>query len=182
VDYIDGFSYVEPSLHSWNEAYFIMMDDHFDMFLDAVCENFIKYFCIYGHLIFDKGARTIQWKTQHFKQMVLAQLAVFMQKNESRFVLISLYKAQVQIDQRPLHKTRDTETYRGESRKSLKHIGTGEKSLNRTAMACSVRSRIDKWDLINCKASVRQRALSIRQKGNQQIGKRSLSILNLIEG
>jgi hypothetical protein len=31
----------------------------------------------YGHLIFDKGAKTIQWKKrQHFQQMVLAQLAV----------------------------------------------------------------------------------------------------------
>ena len=40
--------------------------------------------------------------------------------------------------------------------KSLKDIGTGEKFLNRTAMACAVRSRIDKWDLIKlqsfCKA------------------------------
>ena len=27
-------------------------------------------------------------------------------------------------------------------------MGTGEKFLNRTAMACAIRSRIDKWDLI----------------------------------
>jgi hypothetical protein len=33
----------------------------------------------YGHLIFAKGAKTIQWKKrQHFQQMVLAQLAVIM--------------------------------------------------------------------------------------------------------
>jgi hypothetical protein len=33
----------------------------------------------YGHLIFDKGAKTIQWKKcQHFQQMVLAQLAFSM--------------------------------------------------------------------------------------------------------
>jgi hypothetical protein len=32
--------------------------------------------------------------------------------------------------------------------KSLDNMGTGEKFLNRTAMACAVRSRIDKWDLI----------------------------------
>ena len=33
----------------------------------------------YGHLIFDKGAKTIQWKKrQHFQQMVLAQLVVIM--------------------------------------------------------------------------------------------------------
>ena len=40
--------------------------------------------------------------------------------------------------------------------KSLKDMGTGEKFLNRTAMACAVRSRINKWDLIKlqsfCKA------------------------------
>jgi hypothetical protein len=37
----------------------------------------------YGHLIFDKGAKTIQWekkKRQHFQQMVVAQLAVIMKK------------------------------------------------------------------------------------------------------
>jgi hypothetical protein len=32
--------------------------------------------------------------------------------------------------------------------KSLEDMGTGEKFLNRTAMACDVRSRIDKWDFI----------------------------------
>jgi hypothetical protein len=41
-------------------------------------------------------------------------------------------------------------------RKSLDDMGTEEKFLNRTAKACSVRSRIDKWDLIKlqsfCKA------------------------------
>jgi hypothetical protein len=40
--------------------------------------------------------------------------------------------------------------------KSLKDMGIGENFLNRTPMACTVRSRIDKWDLIKlqsfCKA------------------------------
>jgi hypothetical protein len=40
--------------------------------------------------------------------------------------------------------------------KSLEDMGTGEKFLNRTAMACALRSRINKWDLIKlqsfCKA------------------------------
>ena len=35
--------------------------------------------------------------------------------------------------------------------KSLKDMGTGGKFLNRTAMACAVRSIIDKWDLIKLK-------------------------------
>ena len=32
--------------------------------------------------------------------------------------------------------------------KNLKEMGKGEKFLDRTAMACAVRLRIDKWDLI----------------------------------
>ena len=28
---------------------YIMMDDHFDVFLDSVCENFMEYFCINIH-------------------------------------------------------------------------------------------------------------------------------------
>ena len=40
--------------------------------------------------------------------------------------------------------------------KSLKDIDTGERFLNRTAMDCAVRLRIDKWDLMKlqsfCKA------------------------------
>ena len=31
---------------------------------------------------------------------------------------------------------------------NLKHMSTGGKFLNRTAVACAARSRIDKWDLI----------------------------------
>jgi hypothetical protein len=53
--------------------------------------------------------------------------------------------------------------------KSLKHMSTGEKFMNRTTMAYALRSRIDKWHIT--KASVRQRTLSIGQKGNQQTGK-----------
>jgi hypothetical protein len=66
--------------------------------------------------------------------------------------------------------------------KSLEHMSTGKKFLNRTPMACAIRSRINKWDLVNYKASVRQRTLLIRQKGNHQIGKRSLPILHLSVG
>ena len=60
------------------------------------------------------------------------------------------------MDQRTAHKTIDTEIYRGESGENLQDMGTGEKFLNRIAMACAVRSRIDKWDLMKlqgyCKA------------------------------
>ena len=41
-DYIDSFPYIKPSLHPWDEAYLVMMDDRFDVFLDSVCEDFIE--------------------------------------------------------------------------------------------------------------------------------------------
>jgi phage-related protein len=60
------------------------------------------------------------------------------------------------VDQRSPHKTRDTETNRGESGEEPQTHGTGEKFLNRTPMTYALRSRIDKWDLIKlqsfCKA------------------------------
>ena len=40
VDNIDEFPYIEPSLHPWNEAYLIMVNDCFDVFLDSVGKNF----------------------------------------------------------------------------------------------------------------------------------------------
>jgi hypothetical protein len=54
------------------------------------------------------------------------------------------------VDQGTTHKTRDSETLKlieEKVGKSLEDMGTGEKFLNRTAVACAVRSRIDKWDL-----------------------------------
>jgi hypothetical protein len=44
VDYVDIFPYVEPTLHPWDEAYYIMLHDNFDVFLDTVFENFIENF------------------------------------------------------------------------------------------------------------------------------------------
>jgi hypothetical protein len=46
VNYDCGFSYIETSLHSWDEAYLTMVNNRFDVFLDSVCENFIEYFYI----------------------------------------------------------------------------------------------------------------------------------------
>jgi hypothetical protein len=61
-------------------------------------------------------------------------------------------EAQVQVDQGPSYKTRYTESNRREIGENLKHMGTGETFLNRTPMACALRSRIDKWDLIRLKS------------------------------
>ena len=59
-----------------------------------------------------------------------------------------MYKAQFQVDQ-DLHLKQDTlKLIEEKVGKSLEHMGKGEKFLNRTLMACAVRSGIDKWDLI----------------------------------
>ncbi|ERE84392.1 hypothetical protein H671_2g6004 [Cricetulus griseus] len=49
VDYIDGFSYVEPSLHPWDEVYLIIVDYFSDVFLDSIQQYFVEYFCIDVH-------------------------------------------------------------------------------------------------------------------------------------
>ena len=49
VDYIDGFLYIKPSLHPWDETYLVRMDDCFDVFLDSVSKNFIEDLCIDIH-------------------------------------------------------------------------------------------------------------------------------------
>ena len=59
------------------------------------------------------------------------------------------------MDQRTPHKTRDTEIYRGESGEKPRRYGQRGKILNRTAMACAVRSRIDKWDPIKLQSFCR---------------------------
>ena len=35
LDYVDGFRYIEPSLHPWDETYLVRTDDCFDVFLDS---------------------------------------------------------------------------------------------------------------------------------------------------
>jgi hypothetical protein len=49
VDYINGFSYIKLTLHFWDEAYLIVVNDDFDAFLDSFCKNFIVYIFIVIH-------------------------------------------------------------------------------------------------------------------------------------
>jgi hypothetical protein len=37
VDYVNGFSYIEPTLHPWDKAHLIVVNDGFDVFLVSVC-------------------------------------------------------------------------------------------------------------------------------------------------
>jgi hypothetical protein len=60
-------------------------------------------------------------------------------------------------------------------------MGTGEKFLNRIAIAYALRSKIDEWDLMKLQSFCKSKDTVIGQNGNQQIGKRSLPISHLIE-
>ena len=64
---------------------------------------------------------------------------------------------------------------------SLEDMNKGEIFLNRTAMACAVISRINKWDLIKLQSFCKARDTVNKTKGHQQIGKEFLPILNLLE-
>jgi hypothetical protein len=73
-------------------------------------------------------------------------------ENENRAIFVALHKAQGQVDQRPQHKTRYTESNRRESGKEPPTYGHGGSFLNRTPMAQALRSGIDKWDLMKLKS------------------------------
>jgi hypothetical protein len=59
------------------------------------------------------------------------------------------------VDQRTPHKTRHTGIYRGESREEPRRYRHRGKFLNRTAMTCAVKSRINRWDLKKLKGFCR---------------------------
>ena len=71
----------------------------------------------------------------------------YVEKNENRPIFVALHKAQIQVGQGPQHKTRYTESNRRQS-EILELIGTGGHFLIRTPMAYTLRSRIDRWDLM----------------------------------
>jgi hypothetical protein len=49
MDYDYGFPYIEATLYPMDEVYLIMVNNCFDVFLDSVCQNFVKYICIDIH-------------------------------------------------------------------------------------------------------------------------------------
>jgi hypothetical protein len=103
----------------------------------------------YGYLIFDKGAKTIQWKN----------VSIF---NKGCWHNWQLSCTRMQIDPflypcrklkskwiKELHVKPEILKFIDEKvGKNLEDMGTGEKFLHRTAMACAVISRIDKLDLM----------------------------------
>ena len=57
LDYVDGFLYIEPSMHPWDEAYLIVVNDHSGVFLGSIGKSFIEYFCIASMFIREIGLK-----------------------------------------------------------------------------------------------------------------------------
>ena len=111
----------------------------------------------YGHLIFDKGAKTIQW----IKDSIFNKWYWFNCQSAYRRMQIDPFLSpctKVKSKRiKELHIKPETLILIEEKvGKNLEDMGTPEKFMNRTAMACAVRSRMDKWDLMKlqsfCKA------------------------------
>jgi hypothetical protein len=110
----------------------------------------------YGHLIFDKGSKTIQWKKDSiFNKWCWHNWLLSCTRMRIYPFLSSCTKVKSKWI-KELHIKPDTaKLIEGKVGKSLANMGTREKFLNRTAMACAVRSRIANATSLNCKASVR---------------------------
>ena len=111
----------------------------------------------YGYLIFDKGAKTIQWKKDSiFNNWCWHNWLLSCRRMRIDPYLSPCTKVKSKWIKELHIKPETLKLIEEKVGKSLEDMGTGEKFLNRTAMACAVRSRIDKWDLMKlqsfCKA------------------------------
>jgi hypothetical protein len=123
-------------------------------------------------LIFDKGAKTIQWKKDnifnkwcwHNWQLSCRR----MQIDPSLSICIKVKSKWI----KELHINPETlKLIEEKVGKSLKYMGTGGKFLNRTAVACAVRSRIGKWDLIKLQSFCKAKDTVNKTKGTNRLGK-----------
>jgi hypothetical protein len=111
----------------------------------------------YGHLIFDKGVITIQWiKDSIFNKWCWINWWLVCRRKRIDPFLSPCTKLRYKWIKELHIKSEILKLIEEKVEKSLEEMGTGERFLNRTPMACSVRSRIDKSNLIKllnfCKA------------------------------
>jgi len=119
----------------------------------------------YGHLVFDRGAKTIQWK----KDSIFNKLCWFNWRSAYRRMQIDPYLSPCTKLKskwiKDFHLKPDTlKLIEGKVGKSFKHMVTGENFLNKTSMAHALRSRIDKWNLIKLGSFCRAKDTVIRTK------------------
>jgi hypothetical protein len=111
----------------------------------------------YCHLIFDNGAKTIQWnKDSIFDKWCCHNWQLSCRRMRIDPFLSPCTKVKPKWIKELHIKPETVKLIEEKVGKSLKDMDTGGKLLYRTAMACAVRSRIGKWDLIKlqilCKA------------------------------
>jgi hypothetical protein len=103
----------------------------------------------YGYLVFDKGAKTMQWKKDSIFNKwcwLTWRLACRRMQTDS---FLSPYTKHKSKWIRDLYIKPDTlKLIEKKVGKSLEHMSTGENFLNRKPIPYVVRSRIDKWNLI----------------------------------
>ena len=111
----------------------------------------------YGHLIFDKGAKNIQWgKNSIFHKWCSVNWQSTCRRMQIDPFLFPCTKLKSKWI-KDLHIKPDILNLIEEKvGKNLEHMDTGENFLNRIPIAYALRSKIDKWDLIKlqsfCKA------------------------------
>ena len=119
----------------------------------------------YGHLIFGKGAKTIQWiKDSIFNKWCWFNWWSTCRRMEIDPFLSPCTKLKFKWI-KDLHIKPDTlKLLEKKVGKSLEDMGTGEIFLNRKPMAYALRSRIDKWDLIKLQSSCKAKNTVNRSK------------------
>jgi hypothetical protein len=112
-----------------------------------------------GHLIFDKGAKTIQWKNDSiFNKWCWHNWWLSCRRKQIDLFLSPCAKLKSKWIKELHIKPETLKLTEGKVGKSLEYMGTGENFLNRTAMGCGVRSRIDKWDLLKLQSFFKAKA------------------------
>jgi hypothetical protein len=99
----------------------------------------------YGHFIFDQGDKTIQWKKDSiFNKWCWHNLHLSCRRMRIDPFLSPCTKVNSKWINELHIKPETLKFIEKKVGKSLEAMGTGEKFLNRTAMACAVRLRINK--------------------------------------
>jgi hypothetical protein len=101
-------------------------------------------------------------------------------KNGNQTILISLYKLKYKWIKELHIEPVTVKLIEEKVGKGLEHMSIGGKFLDRTAMACAVRSRIDKWNLIKLQSFCKTKDAVNKTKRQPKNWKSSLPILNQI--
>jgi hypothetical protein len=138
----------------------------------------------YGHFIFHKGAKTIQWKK---KDSIFNKWCWYSWQLSCRRMWMDPFLSPCTKLKskwiKDLHIKPETlkliEEKVGEKHRRYGHRGKIPEQ-KRNGLFCKIDRESTNKTSLNCKASVRQKTLSIRQKGYRQIRNGSLPILNLM--